>query len=215
MDALVFANGLLGAVSCLAQLIERANLIIAADGGANHCQKLEILPDILIGDLDSIHPQLLTQYKDRGVEIISYPVKKNATDLELCLNEAMDRGARKISLIAAIGGRWDMSLGNILLAASVKYQGIKVSLYSEESSMHILHPRNLHRIVSSPGQRVSLLPLHGDVSGITLSGFEFPLTNHTLRAGSSLGVSNVAMSSEATILHRKGILLCIESEGDR
>lgn len=210
MIALVFANGILDDYSPdLAALNKQADLIIAADGGANHCARIGITPDILLGDLDSINPKILETYKNEGVLIHRHPTRKNATDLELALDLAMQQGALTVWLVGALGGRWDMSLANIMLAAGDKYKDSEIFLLGQKCSMQILHPGKEKTIRNRPDLKVSLLPLKGDVHGVTLSGFEYPLTDHTIPFGSTLGVSNILKDTKATVRHTDGVLLCV------
>ncbi len=209
MHAVIFANGSLAHAPELDILVNQADLVIAADGGANHCNKLGIIPDILLGDLDSIDQAVLTVYQKKGVSIQRHPPRKDATDLELALDLALEKGARTIWLFGALGGRWDMSLANIMLAANDKYRDLQIFLAGLNCSMQILHPGKTHSIDGSPGQKVSLLPLKGDVQGVTLTGFSYPLTGQAIVFGSSRGVSNTINTDQATVQHIEGILLCV------
>ncbi|GAB6192214.1 thiamine diphosphokinase [Desulfocastanea catecholica] len=209
MFTLIFANGTLDHSPELAVLLEKADLIIAADGGANHCAQFAVTPDILLGDLDSIDAHILAAYEHAGTSIHRHPKQKDATDLELALDLAQEKGARTVWLVGALGGRWDMSLANVMLAAGEKYQEQHIFLLASNCSMHILHPGKEHTISGAPGQKVSVLPLKGDACGVTLHGFAYPLTDQTIPFGSSRGVSNIMRGNTATIHHTAGILLCV------
>lgn len=211
MKVLIFANGDLGQHHLVQTIRNQADLLIAADGGANHCFQLDIIPDILLGDLDSIGPEVLAHYRKNQVAINRYPVQKDVTDLEIALDLALDKGAQSIALTGVLGGRWDMSLGNILLAASKKYQKLPILLLGPDCLMHILHPDKPHKLMSDAGRRISLLPLNGDVHGVTLTGFQYPLTKHTIDSGSSLGISNCILKAQATVQFSEGTLLCVQS----
>ena len=108
----------------------RPELVIGVDGGTAHCARCGLRPDIIVGDLDSIPPETLAAFTREQVEIIQHPVKKDATDLELALDLALARGADQVHIFAVLGGRWDMSMGNILTAAAAKYRQIQVRLHS-------------------------------------------------------------------------------------
>jgi len=127
MNAIIFANGKLKKSQKLSDFLKSDPLIVAADGGANHCHRLNITPDILLGDLDSIEPEVLISCKEKGVEIQRYPTRKDATDLELALDLVLTRGAGSVRLLGALGGRWDMSLANITLASLKKYSSMHIS----------------------------------------------------------------------------------------
>jgi len=207
---IIFANAPLSRPPDLLNRIKQADLIIAADGGANHCLALGIVPDVLLGDLDSIEPGVLQKCQETGAAIHRYPERKNATDLELSLDFALEKGAEKVWLLGGHGGRWDMSLATIMLAASEKYRALGITLLGADCSMKILHPGTLHRFTGCVGGTVSFLPLKGDSSGITLSSFEYPLTNYAIPFGSTRGISNIVQSDMATEQHDSGILLCVQ-----
>ncbi len=213
MNIVIFANGHLLEKDFRATLVKQANYIIAADGGANHCNDFTIVPDVLIGDLDSVDPKILKNIVNKGTTVHRYPEKKDATDLELCLDFALEHGATQIHIFAALGGRWDMSLANIQLCASEKYKNIVITLIGDDCVIDIFHPGTTHTLSGPIGKRVSLLPLQQDASGITLTGFEYPLLSSTILFGSSRGVSNIIQSEPATIRLKTGTLLCIQIEG--
>lgn len=209
MRVLIFANGPLDNPPDLQNLIETADLVIAADGGADHCADIGIQPHILLGDFDSVSPRILKKYEEAGVEILRHPTRKDATDLELALDLAQSQGANHVWLLGVLGGRWDMSLANIMLAAGERFQDIFITIPGQNCTMHILHPEREHIIAGNPGDTLSLLPLKGDVHGVTLTDFEYPLHEHSILFGSSLGVSNILRSERALVRHKAGVLLCI------
>lgn len=117
--------------------------IIGVDGGAAHCHKLGIVPDVILGDLDSIPLEILTEYRTKQVTIKQYPTRKDAADLELALELAVEHGADSIDIFA-LGGRWDMSLANILMAANTKFQEVDIQLFSGSTKVGILRGTKLH-----------------------------------------------------------------------
>ncbi len=191
------------------EILKKGNLVIAVDSGAHYCQEINLLPHVLIGDFDSISPDLFREYSAQDVECIAYPRQKNETDLELALDLAMVRGTKEIRLWGAVGGRWDMSFSNILLAAHPKYKEMHLSLFDAACSFEIIHCGKTYTLTDDPGQRVSLLPLAGNAEKVTLNGFAYPLQNETLQFGTSRGISNILESERATIYLERGILLCI------
>jgi len=190
---------------------EQADLIIAADGGAERCRRLGIIPHILIGDLDSISAELLEEYRHAGVEIIRHPCRKNATDLELALDLAASKGAEEVILLGVLGGRWDMSLANVMLAAGKRYQRIRISLFDTQCRIYIIHGGLTFTLKSVPGQTVSLIPLTADAEGVTIEGFDYPLKDSLLPFSASRGISNRLIKKEGLITVKKGLLLCIEN----
>lgn len=209
MKAVIFANGELGAQSIAKKLAGRAELIIAVDGGISHCEYLNVQPHVLLGDLDSALEHLVDKAIADGVSLQRHPKDKDKTDLELALDLACSLGATTVSLFGALGGRWDMSLANLLLPAAMTYKNLRVTLYDDQTRIDLLRDNEHLELTAPVGSRVSLLPINGQVEGVTLTGFQYPLTNHTLSFASTRGISNVLVDDKGCITVGKGLLLSI------
>lgn len=214
MKAVVFANGVLTEAQAARAAAAQADLIIAVDGGANHCSRLGIFPHILLGDLDSVAAGVLKKYRQKDVKIYRYLADKDKTDLELALDLAVEREASQIKVYAALGGRWDMSLANLLLLAAPQYTGIDIIFVGEETIIGTCRGGEEQTFVYPEGTTLSLLPLNGDATGVTATGFKYPLENATLNFTSSRGVSNVVTSQGGRISVQSGVLLWIALTAD-
>ena len=196
-----------------AERVLDADLVIAADGGAAHCDCFGRLPDLVVGDLDSIDPALAEKISQAGAAIIRHPRRKDQTDLELALGEAAARGAGDIVILGGLGGRWDMTLATVLGLAAPNLAGIRTRLVDGNTEMVRLTGPERHTVHGRPGDTLSLLPLGGDAVGVTLKGLEYPLLNATVRTATALGVSNVLTDDCAEIVLEKGLLLCVHISG--
>jgi thiamine pyrophosphokinase len=203
---IIFANGNISGVDI--NKLDNTTMI-AADGGAHHCIKLGIIPHIVIGDFDSLNPETLILLKKSGANLIRYPSNKDQTDLELALNYAIANGATNITLYGLLGGRWDMSIANILLLSSPNYRHIKFHIIDEATEMFILRGENTLELNGKKGDTVSVIPLSNTTSGITYSGLEWPLEHASLDFGSPRGVSNRMLSELAHIHLDTGVLFVI------
>ncbi len=174
METVIFANGPCASYEKALQVIPRCTLSIAADGGLYHCRNCDLVPDILIGDFDSIPVEMLEDYRRRQCTVFEFPVDKDATDLELAVNTAIERGSSAIHLFGVLGGRWDMSLANILLLSHEKYKKQKIIIYDTDTAIQIFHPGK-YRFVERKDRRISFLPVSARVSGVSLTGFKYPL----------------------------------------
>jgi len=201
LRAVIFANGQLG--QPFSPLPD--DLIIAADGGAIHCKALEITPKVIIGDLDSLNKGDLESFQAGGAEIIQFPNRKDYTDLELALQYVDDLGIEDVLILAALGERWDQTFANIHLP--IAYSSMKISMIDNNQEIFFLHKGQLE-ILGQPNDIVSLIPLMGDVEGVTTQGLEYPINNDTLSSGSTRGISNVLLGDHATIVIKEGLLLC-------
>jgi len=202
LRAVIFANGQLTRPI----LLQPDDLVIAANGGTHHCLGLGIRPQVVIGDLDSVREDELEALSASGTQIITYPERKDFTDLELALLEAQKRGADRVLLLAALGRRWDQSLANILLPAALPE--LKITLLDDQQEIHFLRPGETLEITGQPGDTVSLIPLSGDAGGVSTHGLEYPLHREMLRFGSTRGISNVMLGNQASVKLGAGLLLC-------
>ena len=191
-------------------LIERADLVIAADGGARYLLALGILPQIAVGDFDSLDPAALDRLVAAGVEVQRHPAHKAETDLELALLQAVARGAGCIYVLAALGGRADQHLANLQLLTHPALATLDVRLLHERWQVFVI--RETARIVGAAGDIVSLLPMTEAVTGIVTEGLYYPLHDEALRLGPARGVSNVLLADEARVTIRDGIVLCMHEQ---
>lgn len=209
MRIIIFANGsLTDPVKVLGRLIPD-DLIIAVDGGALHALTCGVMPAIIFGDFDSLPPDLLTRFQNTGVRLERFPVRKDETDLELALAFAVQRFPQTpIWVLTALGGRWDMTLANILLLAHPPWQHTSITLFDETCQITMLHGGRVATLSGQPGDTVSLIPIGQDAEGVTTSGLEYPLKAENLQFSATRGISNVLTQPQATITLRRG-LLCI------
>ncbi|MCD6518377.1 MAG: thiamine diphosphokinase [Anaerolineae bacterium] len=204
----VIVNGVFSHAERLLPLLDQAEWIIAADGGANWLFSQGRTPHLLIGDLDSVSPSVLQELERSGCPIRRYPTAKDETDTELALLEAAQRSDR-ILVLGALGGRIDHELANILLLSMPQLGEKKVILFDGRSFIFLL--RGSGSLRGCPGDTISLLPLGGDVEGIETEGLEYPLHNETLFFGPARGISNVLLAEEAHITFQHGLLLVIHT----
>jgi thiamine pyrophosphokinase len=207
--AVIFVNGELNNAEKVRRWVESADLIVAADGGLRHALALTILPHLLIGDLDSVSPSEVSQFKEAGREIIQFPPEKNETDLELALFHIIQLGYQKITLIGALGGRSDQMVANLLLLSDPQLAGLDIRLVDDKEEVFIIRKKT--QITGKPGDRVSLLPLSETVQGVTTTALLYPLLNETLYRHKTRGVSNEMISDIATIQIQEGLVLCFHS----
>jgi thiamine pyrophosphokinase len=209
MRSIIFANGE------FCQTVNEINitkddLVIAADGGSCHCQTLEIIPDVLIGDLDSTSKDLIQEWQTAGVLVIRHPAQKDQTDLELALLHAQAEGASEIIVYGAVGGRLDMTFGNLLLLAHPELTS-QITLICGGEEVHVLRPGESLVLQGSRGDTVSLFSLQPGESQITTKGLEYPLEKEGLGFGFTRGVSNRMAAESAFIQLEVGLLAVIHT----
>jgi thiamine pyrophosphokinase len=193
-------------------LLQAADLLIAADGGAKRLYAAGIRPQVLIGDLDSVDTETLNwlhESSDSCCEIMRLPSQKDETDLELALLLARERLSATIDILGATGGRLDHTLANIALLSMDELMGCRVRLLDSDQEIVLIRANEPYTLVGQPGDTVSLLPFSGVASGITIQGFYYPLQNATLHASRARGISNILLHQQGTITLTQGFLICI------
>ncbi len=188
-------------------LLARADLLIAADGGGNALYAAGIVPHLVIGDLDSLAPEAEAAFAAAGASIVRYPAEKDETDLELALLAAVAQGGDTIDVLGALGGRWDQGLSNVALLALPDLAGRWVRLLDTGQEAYLA--RGETPIPGAEGETVSLLPIGGAARGITTRGLYYPLHDAELRFEHSRGVSNVITQPPASVVVREGMLLVV------
>lgn len=204
MHWVLLANGPLTLSPAIKQVITEAGRLVGVDGGSRHLDLLGVRPHLAVGDMDSIPDSLLQEYRQSGVELHLHPPKKDATDLELALELALAGGATRISILGATGGRLDHTLGNLFLLARCLPRGIAACIMDENQCVHLTDQSLI--LSGAVGDTLSLLPATPEVRGVSLAGLEYPLNDATLTFGTSWGMSNVFVKTQATVTLRSGRL---------
>ena len=207
MKAVVVLGGELTAGPRVEAALESADFVIAADGGAERLERIGVIPDIVIGDLDSIPDARLEELRHRVPEIFRYPTRKDATDAELALDEAVARGATYITVIGAFGGpRTDHEMANVLLLAHQSNRDRDIRLLTELFEAWAVC-NSKRDFAAQPGDTVSLVPVGDTVVGVATHGLEWKLDNAALTVGSTYTISNAATSSQATVSVETGTVI--------
>ena len=207
MRAIIFANGELPNPQGVKELLRPGDLVIAADGGTRHALAAGVTPDVIIGDLDSLSPDKQASVEAAGTQIIRFSPDKDKTDLELALLHVVQGGATEAIILAALGGRLDQTMANVLLLARPELENIDVRIVEGAQEAFLIQDEAT--VQGRPGDTVSLIPLGGDALGVTAEGLEWPLREDTLRFGLARGVSNVLTAEQARVRVRQGLLLCV------
>jgi thiamine pyrophosphokinase len=182
-------------------------LLICCDGGARHLKAASMMPDVLMGDMDSLDGEQLANYERLGVKIIKYPANKDFTDTALALDYAMSLQPESIDIWGAQGGRTDHALANLFLLLKARQSGIKTRLMDEYCETFVAGDETF--FAKSAGCLVSLIALSPTVEGVTLQGFLYPLAGGTFRMSESRGISNIIQADRASIRVGSGHLLVI------
>lgn len=191
---------------------EEYDFIIAVDGGFSHCLDLGIVPDFLIGDLDSISKESLFLAGGMGVTIEKFPSKKALTDSELAFKLAIEEQVSFTYLIGALAGkRADHFLANIFLFNQF-YDKIHFQIVDGYQKISLLESQKKFLIEGEQGDYISIIPFGTDLIGLEGEGFLYSLNNLSIERGHSLGLSNELIERKASIYLKEGKGLVIQSK---
>jgi thiamine pyrophosphokinase len=190
---------------------EAYSMIIAADHGLLAADRLKLTLDYIVGDFDSVPEQVLAGYRETSTPIKTFPTEKDKTDTQIAIELALMHNPSELHLIGATGSRLDHTLANLhllLLPLQLKVDACILDknnkIYLRQESFTLLKSRQY-------GDYISFLPFTGNVNGLTLIGFKYPLNHITLSAGSSLAISNEIAKEEAGVELTEGILVVFET----
>lgn len=201
MRAVIIGNGDIVNYKYISSRLKPDDYIICADGGLRHAAGLGIKPDIAIGDFDSAP-------RPDDVEVIEFPSRKDQTDGEIAFAYALEQGFDDIIMLAMSGTRLDHTLTNIMLLSGSE----KACLIDDSNEVRIV--RTCLVLRGYKGKTLSIIPLFGDLEGITTKGLEYPLNDETLYFGTGRGNSNVVTDDECSINVTRGMGAVIINNGE-
>jgi len=204
MKCLVLANGTYGPLEEYRDVIKGSDLIICADGGANYAHEMGLIPTYIVGDMDSIRPEVKEFFTHRQVTIKKYPRCKDFTDTQLALSLAEELGADEIILLGTLGKRLDHTLSNLYSGIELAMMGKQVIHYSPACVVYLTCRRLV--IEGQKGDVVSVLPLSEKALGVCEKGFEYPLEKVVLEKKNPYSISNTLLGKKGEISLDEGVL---------
>ena len=202
--AYLFLNGeLRGSKKFYLDFIEK-NMgdIFCADGGANICYELNLMPKEIYGDLDSIKNEVKEFFQEKEVKFIKFQIEKDYTDSELVLNEIKNK-YDVIYCIAGLGGSIDHELTNINLLA--QYNNL-IFISEKEKIFKVDSDYEFNNMINT---KISFVIFSDEVKGLTLKGFKYNIENLNIKKGEARCISNIILENEANLLIKSGSLLCV------
>ena len=188
------------------------DLVIAVDGGINYCGVLNIEPDILIGDFDSVNEtqrQAILQMKEEAPErVVVLKPEKDDTDMLAALRLGLEKGYDYFLIYGGCGGRMEHTLANIQCLLFLKNKGA-VGYLMDGSSMVFVMKNEEVKLRDNLEGYFSLFCLGKEAKGVSIKGMKYELTNYLMTNDFPIGVSNEFIGKEATISVEEGELLGI------
>ncbi len=207
--ALIVAGGLPPSRELLKSEIARADIIIAADSGAEALKGVDISALTLVGDFDSIAPETLEVLRQKKAQVLKSDTHKDETDTLLAMDAAIVRGAKTVTVLGALGKRLDHAYANIALLLYAKKRGIKAELKDDEAWIFLLDRETKFSV--KPHANVSVFSVTKRCVFSASEGLEYPLDHLTIYRSKPIGVSNVAVKSQICIRKTSGTALVIVS----
>ena len=204
MRCVILANGEYGELAGYSDLFREGDIIICADGGANYASRLGLMPACIIGDLDSIEPEIKEFYEACNVDLIKFPPQKDFTDIQASINLAYELDPDEIVLLGTLGKRVDHTLANLFLSIEPANKGIQVSHFTPGCWVYIVKD-NLE-FTGNPGDLVSVLALTDQATGVSEAGFQYIPTTPLLEKDKPYAVSNVLSGTVGKVKVSQGIL---------
>ena len=200
MRAVIICGGNVG--EYITEYISEGDFIVCADSGYDSAVKFGIRPDMLIGDMDSVK----SDYKHE--KTVVYPTHKDCTDSEIVIQYVKKHGYDEVLLFGMIGTRMDHTLANLGLLKYFCNENAKIidahnEIFLSDGEI-ILHGKK--------SDTVSIIPFEGDLIGVTTENLEYPLYNHNILSGTSLGISNVMTDEICKINIKEGKAFIIKSK---
>ena len=188
------------------------DLVIAVDGGFSYCKILEIEPDIIIGDFDSIgqeeHNIIIQLKKDNPENIIQLSVEKDDTDMLAAIRYGVDKGYRTFQIYAGMGGRLEHTIANIQCLLYLKNQGATGYLMDGNGMIFVIKNEKISFQKSMEGY-LSLFSMNHEAKGVTIQGMKYPLQDDTITNDYPIGISNEFIGQEGSVQVENGVLVGI------
>ena len=215
------------------------DVAFAVDKGLMFFRRSGMRPDYIVGDFDSVEGSALREYETTGTapagkgplpdvensmdatvsgpKIIRLNRMKDDTDTEHVIVMAIEMGVKNIDIFGATGTRLDHVLGNLQLLGLCLRRQVECQMIDPWNRIRLIDRETVLERKSQFGKYVSLIPYTPRVTGLTLAGFAYPLTDHTMSsfyvegADTISGVSNEIAEDTARISLKEGILVLVES----
>mgnify|MGYP000106027840 FL=1 len=205
---LVFANGAWVDRRRIGELCRGAARIVACDGALQRCLNAEVMPSVVMGDMDSVDPEALETFTASGGEVVRL-VEQNSNDLAKAVRWLEQNGSGRCIVVGATGGDPQHEWANLLSCAA---SNIDVECESTTQVYRFLRPGATYSIEFEQGEEFSLFALP-EARGINVFGATYPLTNATLEMGSQ-GLHNVAEDERIELRFKQGRLMLMQARPD-
>ena len=197
------------------QMIQKIqpDYVIGVDSGLHFLYRNEVVPTHIVGDFDSVSPEVIGHYKSmENIPIREFNPVKDATDTEIALRMAIELGVQKIWIFGATGTRLDHVLSNIYILKISHEAGLEAYLVDECNRISLWGNQICIRKAEKFGKYFSIFPFGGPVENVSITGAKYPLTNYRVSADESRCVSNEVVDDKVLITFSDGLLILMETK---
>ncbi len=209
IQGLIISNGNINDYNKLNDMLDNSDYVICADGGIRHIRKLDRIPDIILGDLDSVSSEDIEYIKLKNIETMKFPTVKDETDTELAVKFLIERGCTSIYFLGATGNRLDHTLANVFLLNSLLEKDIQGKIVDDKNEIYLID--DFLELENTANSYVSIIPISQTGIELSISGFFYNLNDVFIQFGSTQGISNEIIEKKANIKIHSGKALIIQS----
>lgn len=181
-------------ISQVKEAIKQGDYVIGADGGAALLKENGVIPDLCIGDFDSVDVGLF-----EGLNVIKLKAEKDEIDTECALLYALDMNPSEILLYGATGSRMDQTLASIELLRAAAERKIAAYIINPSNRIRVASGRTVLKKSEAFGKYISILPYAEALTDLTMKGFKYEIENFTLVKGVSRCISNEFAEDTAVV----------------
>ncbi len=187
-------------------------IIIGVDSGLDFLYQNAIMPTHIVGDFDSVKPEVIAYYKhETDVPIREFNPVKDASDTEIAVRLAIELGVKELWILGATGTRLDHVWANVQVLKIPHDVGVKAYILDKCNRISLVEKELCLSKEKSFGPFFSVFPLGSEVKGLSIEGAKYPLKDYTLCPYGSLTVSNQFVGEEVRITFPEGIIILMET----
>lgn len=196
------------------QMIEniQPDYVIGVDSGLNFLYRNQVVPTHIVGDFDSVSPEVITHYKTmKDIPIREFNPVKDATDTEIAVCLAAELSVKELWILGATGTRLDHVMANIQILKLALDQGVKTYILDECNRISVWENKIHLRKEKRFGKYFSLFTLGGVVEDVSIEGAKYPLEHYRMSPFESRCVSNEYKDDEVVITFPQGTIVLMET----
>lgn len=209
MRVLIISGGTPPSQEILSEEVSKAQYIIAVDKGLECLYQNNILPDIIVGDFDSVDKEIFDKVLILGKELIRFPSEKDFTDTQVGIDKAIEMKAQEIVILGATGSRLDHTLANVGILHQCMRKGVRAYIKDGNNCLYMSDKEST--IEKSEYKIFSLVAFGGIVKGLTIIGAKYSLDNYDLHPEDNITISNEFIDENVKLSFESGVLLIIYS----